>query len=81
MVGPKAVHMTVSLGSSVSRCPRCQGKMFPQSGSADRACFTCGHVIYELDPLTLTTRVRRRRQDASRPSENERIEEHAMNSS
>jgi len=32
-------------------CPRCQGRLFQQGSDGDRACFSCGHVVYTLAPL------------------------------
>ena len=32
-------------------CPRCQGRLFSQGSEGDRACFTCGHIVYGLPPL------------------------------
>jgi hypothetical protein len=34
--------------------------MFAEQGTRDQACFTCGHVIYEVDPLTLPPRLTQR---------------------
>jgi tRNA(Ile2) C34 agmatinyltransferase TiaS len=39
--------------ATITRCPRCRGRMFPGGSDGDTACFTCGHVIYSAQPSTL----------------------------
>ena len=40
-------------------CPRCQGRLLRQGMDGDRACFSCGHVAYQLEPLSVTAIVKR----------------------
>ena len=36
-----------------SACPRCQGRMFPESESGDLVCFMCGNIVYAVAPADL----------------------------
>jgi hypothetical protein len=39
-----------NLKPSQPRCARCQGKMILDSQSGDSTCFTCGSVVYAVEP-------------------------------
>jgi len=41
-------------------CPRCSGRLMGEGSDGDRACFTCGHVVYATAPLTLPEAGKRR---------------------
>jgi tRNA(Ile2) C34 agmatinyltransferase TiaS len=52
--------MNAELVSQQPRCVRCGGKMVPDGNDGDRACFTCGNVVYRLPPVEPPTRRERR---------------------
>ena len=48
----------MNLKPSLPRCSRCQGKMILDQESGDRTCFTCGHILYAVEPLERHQRTR-----------------------
>jgi tRNA(Ile2) C34 agmatinyltransferase TiaS len=42
-------------------CPRCNGRLMSPGRDGDRACFTCGHVSYALEPIVISDVTSRRR--------------------
>ena len=42
---------TVQAAPRPRSCPRCRGRLFSQGTEGDRACFSCGNIVYGLPPL------------------------------
>ncbi len=42
--------MIPNLNQNLPRCNRCQGKMILDKGTGDSTCFTCGSVVYAVEP-------------------------------
>ena len=45
--------------ATVTRCPRCMGRMMVDKTEGDAACFSCGNVVYRTPPMSNEDPVRR----------------------
>ena len=51
----------VPAAANAGICPRCNGRLMSPGRDGDRACFTCGHVSYALEPIIISDVTSRRR--------------------
>jgi hypothetical protein len=51
--GFEPVAAPASAATTPTACPRCHGRLLRQGMDGDLACFSCGHVVYDLAPLPI----------------------------
>ena len=51
MTSQRGLQMVLEAKVSLPRCARCNGRLFLVPGSVDRECFTCGNVVYGVEPM------------------------------
>jgi hypothetical protein len=50
---PPQSETTPAPAGRTATCPRCQGRLLAQGMDGDRACFSCGHIAYQIEPLSV----------------------------
>jgi len=52
---PEEMDVIPNLKLRLPPCSRCQGKMIMDKESGDSTCFTCGGIVYAVEPLNRET--------------------------
>jgi len=47
---PRGDVLIQNLKTTLPRCARCRGKMILDKETGDSTCFTCGSVVYAMEP-------------------------------